>query len=216
MSFRVVHNHRKSREIDQINTYCISPPTHASFTEHSDNNNKAWRHWRCGPPINKTHYQYFWGDFLQCNYPILWPLLRNSINRDTQSILIQQTWYIAPMLVYCWASVVDGGPTLNQHWVDVFSGQSKVVHHPDITGYLLDQRCVHVATASEVAKQCKAPTFKAPTLKASTFKAPTLKASTFEAPTLKASTFRAPTLKASTFRAPTLKASTFKAPTLKA
>ena len=23
------------------------------------------------------------------------------------------------MLVYCWATVVDGGPALNQHWVDV-------------------------------------------------------------------------------------------------
>ena len=24
------------------------------------------------------------------------------------------------MLVYCWASVADGGPTVNRHWCDVF------------------------------------------------------------------------------------------------
>ena len=29
----------------------------------------------------------------------------------------QQRRYINPMLVQCWASVVDGGPTLDQHWV---------------------------------------------------------------------------------------------------
>ena len=27
------------------------------------------------------------------------------------------TFEIIPMLIYCWASVVDGGPTLNQHWL---------------------------------------------------------------------------------------------------
>ena len=26
---------------------------------------------------------------------------------------------IEPMLYQCWASVVDGGPALEQHWVDV-------------------------------------------------------------------------------------------------
>ena len=31
----------------------------------------------------------------------------------------QQTQVIDPMLVQCWASVVDGGPTLDQHWVYV-------------------------------------------------------------------------------------------------
>ena len=31
----------------------------------------------------------------------------------------QQTQCFNPMLVQCWASVEDGGPTLNQHWVDV-------------------------------------------------------------------------------------------------
>ena len=25
------------------------------------------------------------------------------------------------MLVQCWASVVDGGPTLSQHWLNVFA-----------------------------------------------------------------------------------------------
>ena len=31
----------------------------------------------------------------------------------------QQTRHIDPMLDQCWADVVDGGPTLVQHWVDV-------------------------------------------------------------------------------------------------
>ena len=26
---------------------------------------------------------------------------------------------VDPMLVYCWATVVDGGPTISQHWVNV-------------------------------------------------------------------------------------------------
>ena len=29
---------------------------------------------------------------------------------------IQQTPYVDPMLVECWATVFDVGPTLNQHW----------------------------------------------------------------------------------------------------
>ena len=33
--------------------------------------------------------------------------------------LAQQTRYIDPMLVQCWTSVVDGDPTLDQHWIDV-------------------------------------------------------------------------------------------------
>ena len=31
----------------------------------------------------------------------------------------QQTPDIEQMLVQCWADVVDGGPTLNQHWFNV-------------------------------------------------------------------------------------------------
>ena len=31
----------------------------------------------------------------------------------------QQTRYIEPMLVYCWADVADDGPTLNEHWFNV-------------------------------------------------------------------------------------------------
>ena len=36
---------------------------------------------------------------------------------DTYS---QQTQGIDPMLIYCWTTVFDAGPTLNQHWVDAF------------------------------------------------------------------------------------------------
>ena len=31
----------------------------------------------------------------------------------------QQSWDICPMLVWCWATVFDAGPTSNQHWVNV-------------------------------------------------------------------------------------------------
>ena len=31
----------------------------------------------------------------------------------------QQTWHIYLMFDQCWANVVDGGPTLVKHWVDV-------------------------------------------------------------------------------------------------
>ena len=31
----------------------------------------------------------------------------------------KQTIDIQPMLLHCWASVVDGEPTVKQHWLDV-------------------------------------------------------------------------------------------------
>ena len=31
----------------------------------------------------------------------------------------QQTRDVEPVLVLCWASVADGGPELDQHWVNV-------------------------------------------------------------------------------------------------
>ena len=43
-----------------------------------------------------------------------------SIPRSTLSYLFalsQQTWGIHPLLDQCWATVVDGGPTLSQQWV---------------------------------------------------------------------------------------------------
>ena len=33
--------------------------------------------------------------------------------------LYMHRWVVGPMLVYCWASVVDGGPTVNQRWANV-------------------------------------------------------------------------------------------------
>ena len=38
----------------------------------------------------------------------------------------QQTRHIHPMLDRCWTDVVDGGPTLVQHWVDVSSSLEQV------------------------------------------------------------------------------------------
>ena len=37
----------------------------------------------------------------------------------TLSVHVQQTRNIHPMLDQCWASVVNGGQTLVQHWIDV-------------------------------------------------------------------------------------------------
>ena len=39
----------------------------------------------------------------------------------------QQTWDVWPTLVYCWANLVDGGPTVNQRWANVscFLGRHK-------------------------------------------------------------------------------------------
>ena len=45
---------------------------------------------------------------------LVWPPAYSTSRR-----LYQQTRYINPVLVQCWASVVAGGPTLHQHWVDV-------------------------------------------------------------------------------------------------
>ena len=39
-------------------------------------------------------------------------------NRAYAHVPVQQTREINPMLVQCWASIVDGGPTLYQHWLD--------------------------------------------------------------------------------------------------
>ena len=51
---------------------------------------------------------------LQAAYRVRWMFL------DVVSgLATQQTRYSNPLLVQCWASVVDGGPTLDQHWFDV-------------------------------------------------------------------------------------------------
>ena len=37
----------------------------------------------------------------------------------------QQTRGVEPVLVWCWASVADDGPALDQHWVnDMFAGSA--------------------------------------------------------------------------------------------
>ena len=34
--------------------------------------------------------------------------------------LTQLAWDVDPMLVQCWSTVCDAGPTLNQHWFNVW------------------------------------------------------------------------------------------------
>ena len=50
---------------------------------------------------------------------------------------------VQPMLVQCWATVVDGGPTLNQHWLD--------------TSYLLG--ILFYAKESNIKRTISTPTF---------------------------------------------------------
>ena len=45
--------------------------------------------------------------------------LLNPLDRDPDPVDSRQTRDIDPKLVYCWATVADGGPTFSQHWVDV-------------------------------------------------------------------------------------------------
>ena len=40
-----------------------------------------------------------------------------------RSVITGQVRGIDSMLVYCWASVADGGAALNQHWVDALGGK---------------------------------------------------------------------------------------------
>ena len=48
----------------------------------------------------------------------------------SESRLTRQTGDARPMLVYCWATVCDGGPTVNQHWVNVFDEEAvRGTHH---------------------------------------------------------------------------------------
>ena len=53
----------------------------------------------------------------------------------------QQAQNINPMIIYCGASVVDAGPALNQHWVNVLScvlgshAKSSERHHMTTSGW---------------------------------------------------------------------------------
>ena len=51
-------------------------------------------------------------DFIQS-----WALWRTLIRLDSQL-----TRDIEPLLIQCWADVVAGGPTLNQHWFNITAG----------------------------------------------------------------------------------------------
>ena len=46
----------------------------------------------------------------------------NVLESDAARLEKIWTWDVGPTLVYCWASVVDTGPTVNQLWADVSSG----------------------------------------------------------------------------------------------
>ena len=64
----------------------------------------------------------------------------------TQSIL----WYAEPMLVYCWASVANGEPILNQHWLNV--SHFLEVFPPDVhcLGWVFMERSAASYTSSHI------------------------------------------------------------------
>ena len=52
----------------------------------------------------------------------------------------QQTRYINPMLVQCWASVVDGGLTLDQHRVDRYNTFLSERENPNILNTIISAK----------------------------------------------------------------------------
>ena len=60
---------------------------------------------------NDEKYDYSWRmESSKLNYLINWV----STMYHTQ-----QTRGVEPVLVWCWASAADGGPALDQHWVNI-------------------------------------------------------------------------------------------------
>ena len=73
------------------------------------------------PPWTRE-YRYFFQKYFQ----ILDTKLMEAIvviyrrcPRSDSPILSQQTWNVGPTLVYCWATVYDVDPTVNQRWANV-------------------------------------------------------------------------------------------------
>ena len=60
-----------------------------------------------------------------CWLKVVWPLGQrrrrcpNSKPALSQRLTFAETWDVGSTLVYCWAHVVDGGPTVNQRWANV-------------------------------------------------------------------------------------------------
>ena len=47
-------------------------------------------------------------------------LLEGQLKTHTDQVAAaQETWNVGATLVYCWASVEDGGPAVNQRWANV-------------------------------------------------------------------------------------------------
>ena len=65
--------------------------------------------------------------------------------RKSLSQLSQSTRYTDPILVQCWNSVADGGPTLYQHWVGVSCG----------LGLSHDAKCLQLGLHSHPTLSCQ-------------------------------------------------------------
>ena len=48
-----------------------------------------------------------------------WNLFSRRHGICVNGVSIQQTRYVEPMLVQCWAGIGDAGSTLSQHWLDI-------------------------------------------------------------------------------------------------
>ena len=60
------------------------------------------------------------GTLAQCR--LIWAMIADgpTLDRNKASVKTSpQTRDVDPMLVYSWLDVVDGGPTLGQHWFNV-------------------------------------------------------------------------------------------------
>ena len=75
---------------------------------------------------------------------------------------VKQTQYVAPMPVYCWSSVVDGGPPLARHWFNAVCLAGMMHTFRVLATWLLilgqtDIYLIKYPRISKYCKQCKYP-----------------------------------------------------------
>ena len=83
----------------------------------NDTHSKQYRFFRMDPLV--YYYHATPGEPLGCMVIVLKFFCKEPILCSIKAGTSQQTRDVDVMLVWCWASVADGGPTLNQHWHNV-------------------------------------------------------------------------------------------------
>ena len=79
--------------------------------------------------IQNITYEQYYNTSTVCGLKIRTTMM-GMVYRKVPSVgdcfdITRQTRYVHPMLIQCWASVADGGPILNQHWVNVLCSRGK-------------------------------------------------------------------------------------------